>query len=579
MDSNEVDNNNFAIDSESMEEEYDGDTQVENTGGDTSKEKKVVQSKPSRKRKETSKVRNVFVKLPRGKDGRLRCKCKGCSKTYLCESIHGTGNMIRHMSSCTKLTHHDLKQMLLNKGSQGDMVVTNRRDPQVVRDIISAAIVLHDLPFKFVEWSWIIRLIEYLCDDVTLVSRNTAKADVLRLFSREKQKIKIMLENTPGRICLTSDLWTSINTDGFLCLTTHFLDGNWILQKKVLNFCIMLPPHDGVSIAHKIYTLLCEWRIEKKIFLITLDNASSNKSFVDILKTQLNLKKALVSDGDFLHIRCCAHIVNLIVQDGLKEIDDVVLKIRDCIRYIRGSQVRKQTFLGCCKQVSLESKMGLKQDVPTMWNSTFLMLQSAIYYRRAWCSLELSDNNFKHCPSSSEWEKVQKFFIFLQYFYDLTCVFSETKYPTSNLFFPKVFSTYMFLKQNMENSDVFLKKIVIQMYNKYHKYWGQFSVILAIALILDPRYKMTFVEFAYKKVCGIDSPELDIVRSKLLSLFNEYTLTSMSTRGSSSTSLPSSSRGGDTMTDTGDDIFGTNIMRVSGSMLVVNETLNEARLR
>ncbi|KAK2635991.1 hypothetical protein Ddye_030783 [Dipteronia dyeriana] len=137
MDSNEVDNNNFVIDSESMEEEYDGDTQVENTGGDTSKEKKVVQSKPSRKRKETSKVWNVFVKLPRGKDGRLRCKCKGCSKTYLCKSIHGT------------------------------------------------------------EWSWIRRLIEYLCDDVTLVSRNTAKADVLRLFSKEKQKIKTMLENTP----------------------------------------------------------------------------------------------------------------------------------------------------------------------------------------------------------------------------------------------------------------------------------------------------------------------------------------------------------------------------------------------
>ncbi|KAK3232466.1 hypothetical protein Dsin_004347 [Dipteronia sinensis] len=74
---------------------------------------------------------------------------------------------------------------------------------------------------------------------------------------------------------------------------------------------------------------------------------------------------------------------------------------------------------------------------------------------------------------------------------------------------------------------------------------------------------MTFVEFAYKKVYGIHSPELDIVWNKLLSLFNEYTLTSMSTRGSSSTSLPSSSGGGDTITDTGGDIFSTNIMQVN----------------
>ncbi|KAK2642690.1 hypothetical protein Ddye_024453 [Dipteronia dyeriana] len=102
--------------------------------------------------------------------------------------------------------------------------------------------------------------------------------------------------------------------------------------------------------------------------------------------------------------------------------------------------------------------------------------------------------------------------------------------------------------------------MAIQMYSKYHRYWGQFSVILAIALILDSRYKMTIVEFAYKKVYGIDSPELDIVRSKLLSLFNEYTFISMSTRGSSSTSLPSSSRGGDIMTNTGSEIFSTNIM-------------------
>ena len=100
-----------------------------------------------------------------------------------------------------------------------------------------------------------------------------------------------------------------------------------------------------------------------------------------------------------------------------------------------------------------------------------------------------------------------------------------------------------------------------QMYKKYYKYWGEFSVILAIALILGPRYKMTFVEFAYKKVYGIDSLELEIVRNKLISLFNEYTLASMSTRGSSSASLPSSSGGGDTFTDTGGDIFTTNIMQ------------------
>ncbi|KAK3224530.1 hypothetical protein Dsin_011555 [Dipteronia sinensis] len=70
------------------------------------------------------------------------------------------------------------------------------------------------------------------------------------------------------------------------------------------------------------------------------------------------------------------------------------------------------------------------------------------------------------------------------------------------------------------------------------------------------------MEFAYKKVYGIDSLEIDNVQNKLLSLFNEYMLTSISTKESTSTSLPSSSGGGDTITDTGGDIFATDIIQM-----------------
>ena len=189
-----------------------------------------------------------------------------------------------------------------------------------------------------------------------------------------------MLKSAPGRISLTSDLWTSIITDGYMCLTAHFLDKNWVLHKRVLNFCLMPPPHNGISLFEKIYNLLCEWGIENKVFSVTLDNASSNDTSVDMLRTQLNIKKALVCQGDLFHLRCCADILNLIVQDGLKEIDGVVQKIHECIKYVKGSQGRKVKFFYSVKQMSLDGKKGLRQDVPTRWNSTFLMLESAIFY-------------------------------------------------------------------------------------------------------------------------------------------------------------------------------------------------------
>ena len=54
-----------------------------------------------------------------------------------------------------------------------------------------------------------------------------------------------------------------------------------------------------------------------------------------------------------------------LVQDGLKEIDMAVGKIRECVKYVKGSQVRKQKFFQCVEQTSFDSKRALVQDVPT----------------------------------------------------------------------------------------------------------------------------------------------------------------------------------------------------------------------
>ncbi|KAK2645719.1 hypothetical protein Ddye_020914 [Dipteronia dyeriana] len=126
-------------------------------------------------------------------------------------------------------------------------------------------------------------------------------------------------------------------------------------------------------------------------------------------------------------------------RDGLKEIDGVVHKVRESVKYARASQTRKQKFIECIKRVYLDSKRGLRQDIPTRWNSTYLMLDSAIYYRFAWTVLELADSNYKHCPFESEWENVEKLCKFLRHFYDTANLFSGTKYPTSNLYMPKDF--------------------------------------------------------------------------------------------------------------------------------------------
>jgi hypothetical protein len=94
----------------------------------------------------------------------------------------------------------------------------------------------------------------------------------------------------------------------------------------------MPPPHNGISLCEKTYNMLEVWGIETKVFTITLDNASSNDVCVGLLRNQLNMKKAIFCEGKFFHIRCCVHILNLRVQDGLKEIDSALQKIRDSVK-------------------------------------------------------------------------------------------------------------------------------------------------------------------------------------------------------------------------------------------------------
>ena len=46
-------------------------------------------------------------------------------------------------------------------------------------------------------------------------------------------KLRQVLSEVPGRICLTTDLWRAITIEGYLCLTAHYVDAEWNLRAKM----------------------------------------------------------------------------------------------------------------------------------------------------------------------------------------------------------------------------------------------------------------------------------------------------------------------------------------------------------
>ena len=189
-----------------------------------------------------------------------------------------------------------------------------RINPMVSRELCANLIIQHGLPFNFVEYEALRTWISYLNPDACLVSRNTIKSDVLKIHRKEKNMLKEEFRKIGNRICLTSDMWTSIIGEGYIALTAHYVDTNLKLCSKILNFCHFLPPHTSFELSKKINGFLHDWEVEKMIFSLTLDNASTNDVLIKTLKSELLLQNALVCDGEFLHVRCCTHILNLIVQ-------------------------------------------------------------------------------------------------------------------------------------------------------------------------------------------------------------------------------------------------------------------------
>ena len=117
-------------------------------------------------------------------------------------------------------------------------------------------------------------------------------------------------------------------------------------------------------------------------------------------------------------------------------------------------------------------------------------------------------------------KKIKKF---LAIFYDATLVFFGIKYPTANLYFPQVFIVYFTLKKESDSEDEYMRKVVDQMLVKFEKYWIEFSAVLAIVVILDPRYKLHFIDWCYQKLYGYASSLQYLkVREKLFATFGEY---------------------------------------------------------
>ncbi|KAK2642511.1 hypothetical protein Ddye_024274 [Dipteronia dyeriana] len=290
-----------------------------------------------------------------------------------------------------------------------------------------------------------------------------------------------------------------------------------------------------------------DWNIDRKLSALTVDNCSTNGKVIEFMLEKLN-KNDLWLNGQLYHMRCCTHILNLIVKDGLAVIGDGIERIRDGVAYWVATPKRKERFVESARQLNIECKQMLVLDCKTIWNSTYLMLTIASKYKTVFSCLSARERQYRSVPQEKDWELASKLDDNLRKFYEVTEMFSGTKYPTTNLFFLEVCEIRLSLSDWLTSKTEVIRKMAKNMIQKHEHYWGVLHGVMVVATILDPRYKLKLIGFYFDSLFGKSDSEFHIKRAFNLcgDLVDEHTLKFKVSEGSSgygeSTSSSSSSR-------------------------------------
>ena len=427
----DVENLNFGIDEceEFNPFEYEENlTPTSNPQSVPSSNSEHVGKKP-RVSKRTSLVWNHFTIINKeNSKGEVEnvAQCKYCKKIYSCKASDGTGHLRRHAEQCTKKHGAlDPKQSQISQSGSSSMKPFMYNHERI-RENFGKVVASMNLPLGFTQDPRVLDLMEDLQPSFKRIPKTTIRKDIIKNHKNKKQIIVEELTNYNGVLSVTSDIWTSCKDDPNACVTSHYIDSNWELHKKVLGFLLICHPHDVPNIYECITSVFKEYDIVNKIFSITFDNASNNTSAIDLFVKTIRTGP----QKEMFHVRCVCHIFNLIVQDGLKLISPSIAAIRFSLKFICcGTSKIKQEFSDLCKSQGLKPKK-FHRDVPHRWNSTYLMLKSCQTYENVisdFVNTKIGEIKI----SSNDWEIGLQFVHFLKVFYEATNMCSTVYTPTS----------------------------------------------------------------------------------------------------------------------------------------------------
>lgn len=490
--------------------------------------------------------------------------CRHCKKRLSGSSTSGTSHLRNHLIRCQRRSNHGIAQYITVREKKKEGILAhanfnidqeqrkdemlnlvnvkfeqdpmkdetvntgnNNFDQRRSRRDLARMIILHGYPLAMAEHFWFRVFVKNLQPLFEFVTLDIVEADCRDIYVEERQKVSEVLDKLPGKISLSADLWATYANAECLCLTAQYIDESWQLKKKILNFVMVDHSQTEDLLSEVIMSCLMDWDIDRKLFSMTFDSSSTNDNIVFRIRDRLSQNRFLYCNGQFFDVRCAANVINLMVQDALEALCEVTHKIRESIQFFKSTEAMQAKFNEVAQEVGVQSKRPLCLDNSSQWNSTYVMLEVALEYREAFSLLQENDTVYTMCPSDIEWERVTLVISYLKLFVEVANEFTRFKSSTANIYFPELCNIHLQLIEWCKNSDPCISSLASKMRSKFEEYWDRCGSGLAVAAMLDPRYKMKLVEYYYPLIYGSSASErIDDVFHCVKELYNEHSICS-----------------------------------------------------
>lgn len=507
-------------------------------------EQPTPETQPNKRRKKKSIVWEHFT-IENVSAGCRRACCKQCKQSFAYSTgskVAGTSHLKRHIAkgTCSALlrsqdpNHLNTYTPRSRGNGVGNASSTPKRryrspgtpyiifDQDRCRHEISRMVIMHDYPLHMVEHPGFVAFVQNLQPQFNMVTFNTVQGDCVATYLVEKQNIMKYFDGLPGRFCLTLDTWTSSQSVGYVFITGHFVDSDWKLQSRVLNLVMEPNPDSDSAISHALAVCLSDWALENRVFSITCNQELSEGALANI-RSLLSVKNPLILNGQLVVGNCIARTLSSVANGLLSSLQGTVKKIRDSVKYVKTSESHEEKFLDIKQHLQVPSERSLFIDDQTKWNTTYQMLVAASELKEVFSCLDTSDPDYKGAPSMQDWKVVETLCTYLKPLYDAANILTTTTHPTAVTFFHEVWKLQLDMARAVMNEEPFISNLTKPMQEKIDTYWRHCNLILAIAVVMDPRFKMKLVEFSFTKIYGDDAHVyVKIVDDGVHELFHEY---------------------------------------------------------